>query len=319
MKKYALLYSDKKEEDSIIFTSMFPNNYKINVGWNDAEINRSKKLIDQLIDEKVDLFIFGGFELGFKELVKYIKELGKEAKVICNTQDSLLYYEYERENFFELLKLNKEGIVDTIGFMRKGQYEFYNSLGYKCFYLKENFVLEKKQKYEKESNDKDIKIGVFPLNYTWDKNIFNQLCIAKMMDNCVLYYNALEERMNDFLTKMKIKNIPLKVKCNVESVAEAAQKVDIVVSTEFTDYVHPVFFVAMECGVPCLVSNTVDFLDETELKELVVSTTEDNPIINAQKSSKILENRDKIIKVYQKWKSKYNLESKKNVEEFIEF
>ena len=206
MKKYALLYSKRKEEDNIILTNMFPNNYEINIGLTEMDINRTKKLIDQLIESRVDVFIFGGLEEGWEKLVRYIKEKHQRCvKVICNTQDSLLYGEEERSHFFKLLKLNKDGLVDVIGFLRKGQYELYNSLGYKCFYLRENFVLDKEEvKVRKTRENKRKDLGVFPLSYTWDKNIFNQLCIAKMLDGWMLHFNNLNERMTDFLDKMKI-------------------------------------------------------------------------------------------------------------------
>ena len=320
MKKYALLYSKRKEEDNIILTNMFPNNYEINIGLTEMDINRTKKLIDQLIESRVDEFIFGGLEEGWDKLVKYIKEKDQKCvKVICNTQDSLLYDEYEREHFFKLLKLNKEGLVDVIGFLRKGQYELYNSLGYKCFYLKENFVLDKEEvKVRKARDNKRKDLGVFALSYVWNKNIFNQLCIAKMLDGWMLRFNNLNERMTDFLDKMKINNEEMNVKVNVEGVLKAVKSVDVVVSSEFTDYVHPVFFLAMESGIPCLVSNTVDFLDDKKLVEEIVTTTEDNPIINASKVEEIYKNKDEIIKNYREWKKKYNVEAKKNIDEFIE-
>ena len=314
MKKYALLYSNRKLEDNIILTNMFPNAYEISL--TEIGINRAKSLIDQLIESRVEQFIFGGFETGWDKLIKYIKEkYNKCVKVICNTQDSLLYYEYERNNFFKLLELNKEGLVDIIGFLRKGQFELYNSLGYKCFYLMENFILEKKCKCSK---NKKIRLGVYPLNYTWDKNIFNQLCIAKMVDNCVLDYNLLDERMTDFLDTMKIESEAKKVEVTVEGIIDAVKKDDIVIATSFTDYVHPVFFIAMESGIPCLVGNTVDFMDDKKLFGMVVTTTEDNPILNAKKVETMIKDKEDIIDQYKIWKAKYDHVQDKNIKEFIE-
>ena len=317
MKKYVLLYSNKKEEDNIVLTNMFPNNKIISIGWTEIDNNANKREIKNLVKDEIEELIFAGFEDGWDKLIRNLKEeLSLPIKVICNTQDSLLYYEYERNNFFKLLELNKEGIVDCIGFLRKGQYELYNSLGYKCFYLLENFVLEKEFKESKKN--KTLNIGVYPLNYTWDKNIFNQLCIAKMVDNCVLNYNSLDPRMNEFLETMHIESKPIQVKKTLEGVMDARKENDVVVSTSFTDYVHPVFFIAMEMGIPCLVGNSVDFLDGTKLKELVVTTTEDNPIVNGEKVKKINDNRENIIKEYRDWKKKYNTLASDKIKEFID-
>ena len=52
-------------------------------------------------------------------------------KIICNTQDSLLYYDYERENFFKLLELSKKNIINNIAFLK-------NEIDYMCGF---NYIL----------------------------------------------------------------------------------------------------------------------------------------------------------------------------------
>ena len=141
MKKYILLYSDKKPEDNICLTNMFKNNKKINLGWTDFDYNNNMKVINEEIEKGVKQIIFAGLEIGWGKMIADVKEKYPdiEIKVICTTQDSLLYYEYERNNFFELLELSKKGIVTDIAFLRKGQYETYKNLGYNCSYLMENY------------------------------------------------------------------------------------------------------------------------------------------------------------------------------------
>ena len=130
MKKYILLYSDKKPEDNICLTNMFKNNKKINLGWTDFDYNNNMKVINEEIEKGVKQIIFAGLEIGWGKMIADVKEKYPdiEIKVICTTQDSLLYYEYERNNFFELLELSKKGIVTDIAFLRKGQYETYKNL-----------------------------------------------------------------------------------------------------------------------------------------------------------------------------------------------
>ena len=156
MKKYILLYGDKKKEDNIVLKNMFKNTKQINLGWTDFDYNNNIKIIEEEIKNGLDQIIFSGLETGWDKLVKFIKEKYPKItiKVICNTLDSLLYYEYERENFFKLLELSKQGLVDDIAFLRKGQYLVYNSLGYKTSYLMQNYILSKDKKKEiKKKND----------------------------------------------------------------------------------------------------------------------------------------------------------------------
>lgn len=130
MKPYILLYGDKKPEDNICLKKMFENNQQINLGWTDLDYKHNMKIIEEKIKEGIEQIIIAGFEIGWDKMVKDIKEKYPNIiiKVICNTQDSLLYYEYERENFFKLLELSKEDVVQDIAFLRKGQYETYKSL-----------------------------------------------------------------------------------------------------------------------------------------------------------------------------------------------
>ena len=84
MKKYILLYSDKKLEDNICLTNMFKNNKKINLGWTDFDYNNNMKVINEEIGKGV----------------KQIIGLGKV------TSD--YFYDDKRDEFFHLRVDGKE-------------------------------------------------------------------------------------------------------------------------------------------------------------------------------------------------------------------
>lgn len=318
---YVVLYADKKPEDNIIILNMFENTDAINIVWTDFDYNNDVKIIDKhLKDSNIKQIIFSGFEIGWERLVLYIREKYVETKikVICNTNDSLLYYEYERNNFFKLLELSKDSLIDNIAFFRRGQYETYKSLGYRCSWIMENYCLNQdKKRRAKEKND-IIDIGIYPLNYTWDKNIFNQLCIPKFIDSSNLNYNNLDPRMEDFLNTMKIKNKIDKIEqIKEDNIINAVVKNDVVVSTSFTEYVHPVFFICMELGIPCLIGNNSELFDGSELEQYIVSRAEDNAIINSKMIKNILMNKKKISSLYSNWKKDYNVKSNNSITDFL--
>lgn len=321
MKKYVLLYSEKKPEDNLCLLNMFENNQKINLGWVEIDYNKNMKIIKEKIDKGIEQLIFAGIEVGWTKMIKDIKKQYPKVaiKVICTTQDSLLYYEYERNNFFDMLQLSKNNIIDDIAFMRKGQYETYKSLGYKCSYLMENYILDSKHaEKEKRQDDKTINLGIYPLNYTWDKNIFNQLCIAKFIDNCKLNYYNFNPRMEEFLNTMNISNNPEKLEeVNEENIIKSVKRNDVIVSASFTEYMHPIFWIGMELGIPVLVGNTLDLFNGEELEKYVVTKAEDNAIINSKMVLKILKNKDKINQMYKEWKQDYNNKAKENLNTFL--
>lgn len=320
MEKYILLYGDKKPEDNILITNMFKNSKKINLGWSDFDFNYNWNIIEEEIKKGTNQIIFSGLEIGWDKLVTKLKEKYPDIKikVICNTQDSLLYYEYERENFFRLLELSKNNTIYDIGFLRKGQYTTYSSIGYNCSYILQDYTLENEANYVENKKEK-INIGIYPLNYVWDKNIFNQLCIAKFIENSNVNYNNLDPRMQEFLNTMNISNTPDKVECiDDKTLIEKLKKNDVIVSSSFTEYVHPVFFISMELGIPCLIGNNSDLFEEkSELKKYVVTSAEDNPIINAEIVKTMISKKDEIQKLYREWKNDYSKKAQKSIEQFI--
>ena len=319
MKKYILLYGDKKPEDNICIKNMFPNNEQINLGWTDFDYNKNVNTIENLINDGIEQIIFMGLEIGWDKQIENIKNKYPNVivKVICNTSDSLLYYEYERNNFFKMLELSKENKIDHIAFLKRGQYTVYKNLGYKCSYLMQNYKKEKNIERNNISNKTNI--GIYPLNYTWDKNIFNQLCIGKIVENSVINYNCLDERMKDFLETMGINSNEDKIEpINENEITKKIVKNDIIVSCSFTEYFHTVFFLSMENGVPCIIGNTSDLFDTNEeLKKYVVTEAEDNAIINAKLIEQCLANKEKVISLYKNWKEKYNNLADNNIEAFL--
>ena len=322
MENYILLYGDKKKEDNICIKNMFKNSVKIDLVWNEQCYKQNLKRIQEVMNDKIEQIIFAGLEIGWDKLVTHIKENypNIKIKVLCNTMDSLLYYEYERENFFKLLELSKQNIIDNIAFFRKGQYELYKQLGYKCSYILENYILDSKENVKVKEKSNIIDIGIYPLNYTWDKNIFNQLCIPKFIENSNLNYNSLDERMEDFLDTMKIKHSPVKIKdINESGIINEIIKNDINISCAFTEYLHPIFFISMELGIPCIIGNTSELFENEEiLEKYLVTSQEDNPIVNAEIIKTCIKNKEIILKKYLDWKKVYNEESNKSIQEFLD-
>lgn len=324
MEDYLVLYGDKKPEDNICLLNMFKEAKKIPIGWTKKDIDEVKQVMEKGIEQGKKQIIFMGLEAGWNEAIEDIKSENPNIliKVICNTLDSLLYYEYERENFFCLLELNKQKKVDQIAFLRKGQFELYKSLGYNCCFLMENYKLEEaeKQDIKEDVADKEIKLGVFPLSYTWDKNIFNQICIAKMMDNAIIRYLSLDQRMEEFIETMDIKSEKILMdNLELKDLIQELKKNDVNMDCSFTEYFHPIFFISMELGIPCLVGNHMDFLELDEnLASFLITKAEDNPIINASMIQKIVENKEEILGLYKSWKEKYNEEAQKSKQDFLE-
>ncbi len=323
---YIVFYADKKSEDNIVLINMFKYCKQIDICWTESLYMKNIEIIINTINEtKVSQIIFSGLELGWDKLIKSIKSEYPQLviKLICNTSEALLYYDYERDNFFKMLKLANEDYINNIAFLKHGQYILYKNLGYNCSFLMQNYMKNTNSVIEESVINKKINIGIYPLNYTWDKNIFNQLCIGKFLDNSITNYNKINERMKEFLDSMGIDNNPINIKnINEEEIRKEIIKNDIVVSCSFTDYYNPIFFIAMENNIPCIIGNTSNLFEiqdeETQqLKEIIVTDSEDNPITNSNIVKICLEKKEKVLELYRIWKHKYDKIAKKNINEFL--
>lgn len=318
---YLLLYGNKKMEDNICIPFMFDNIEQIPLGWIDKDKINIKKIIDKNIKENnIKQFIFWGLEVGWKDVIKNVKNEHNDIKikVICNTSDALLYYDYERENFFDLLELSKQKYIDDIAFLKKGTYEVYRKLGYECSYILENIILSAdKINIENKENEKALNIGIYPLNYTWDKNIYNQLSVGKFIEKSNINYQLLDKKMAEFLRIMKIDSNPDEIKeMDAYKIASIISKNDINISCNFTDYVHPIALISMECGIPCIIGDNSELYSDT-LKDYLIVHSEDNPVKIYSKIEKAIKDKEEIIIEYIKWKLEYNIRSKNSIELFI--
>jgi len=342
---YIVLYEKKKQEDVICINNMFSNAESILSCYNINEYNKNMSNISNLIEKNnIKQLIFLGIEEGRDKLFVEIsnKYPDIKIKVICNTQDSLLYDDTERNNFLKLLDLSKKGIVYDIAFLRKGQYETYRELGYKCSFLMENYILDNEcisnvndienNKNVEKDKEEEIIIGIYPLEYKWEKNIFNQFSISRFIENSKTRYIEVNERITEFLDKMKIEKEAVKFQSiNEKFLISELIKSDINIECSFTEYFHLIFFISMELGIPCLLGNTSDLFIESikineeetyienieKLETYIVTDTEDNPLYNSEKVKVIIDKKEEIMKLYKEWKEAYNKISDDNKMKFI--
>ncbi|MNP50087.1 hypothetical protein D3C76_1443250 [compost metagenome] len=74
---------------------------------------------------------------------------------------------------------------------------------------------------------------------------------------------------------------------------------------------------SMEMGVLCLTGNNHHYFKNTDLEKYLVVDREDDIISIYNKALYAMENKDKIMEIYKKWKINNDIESKESVEKFL--
>jgi len=174
------------------------------------EIFNKKQIINiaqAIVNKGFRQVIFATMAYGYKDLAEKIHELNSNIKIKFMWHGShSLFVNYNEQKFLEeLLQLQKRGIVSTIGFFKSAMADFYNKKGYNSCLLMNDVNLE--NKYEKDNNDKRLKIGLYSSGDRWEKNTYNQLSSCAMVKDAYVDVIPNTKLATSFCKLMNIKMV----------------------------------------------------------------------------------------------------------------
>lgn len=251
------------------------------------------------INEKYDNLILYSYYDQFNELLPLIKKTVKR-KWIVDFSVSALSITYIFQNLTQLLEYQDRGLIDTIASM---QYSLYTTFKDRMSYI----VLD----YENKSKEsKEDRIGILNKDYEDIANFYNQIsgvAISKIKKARVI--NAINQThafARDF-------NVELEIEKDLEKLIYG-NKVNL--DVEFSDISPITFIMSMDAGIPCILGNT-PLLENSELEKMLVVDSDDDVEEIKNKINYALDNTDKIMKTYEKWRADYRKLSSKTIEEFM--
>lgn len=361
-----LLYTNTKEQETAIIKNMLKDVKDIRIEelypvgrleykhlkdlkilkWDIVDINI--KYVDGILKEtlngefdgisksekEVQIIIYG-IDKGVSKVIRYISEIYPDVKIklISNTYEGLIFYDYERKNFFKCLELLKENKIHKLYFLKKNIAEAYKNLGYNVSYLMQNYKVDSKLIEETskirnnlksllKENDNNVKIGVYKSNGFWNNNVYNTLSVAKFINNAVLRCNINILRDYEFINKQNINsNIVYFNQRDENKLVREIAKNDIVLDLDFTNNFTVVSLIAMQLKVPFLIGNNQDLFTDLEFKnsDLFVSNSEDNPLENSKKVMEILKNKnkEKLSEELFDWKKEYDKIQENNLNKML--
>ena len=75
---------------------------------------------------------------------------------------------------------------------------------------------------------------------------------------------------------------------------------------------------SLELGTICLVDNNSEYFRNSELEKYLVLEKQNDIIEIYNKINYALQNKEKILELYKKWKVEYNAKAEENVKKFLE-
>lgn len=252
------------------------------------------------INKKYDSVIMYGYYGQFSELLPLISKK-VEKKWIIDYSISSLSFPYIFQNLAMLFEYQDRKMVDVIATI---DYSLYVTFRDKIKYL----VLDYK---EKDKTPKEDRIGILNIDTDDISNFYNQIsgvAISKIRKARVLNANVQTQAFSkDF-------NVEIEIEKDIEKLIYGNKlNLDI----RFSDVSPITFIMSMDAGIPCILGNT-SLLHSSKLEDLIVVKSDDDVEETKDKINYALDNTDKILGIYKKWREDYTKLSNKTIKEFMD-
>lgn len=201
--------------------------------------------------------------------------------------------------------------------------EFYKNLGYNAYYMMNNVKsldIEKEEKnlYKTKQENQSVNIGIYNAHSRELKNIYTQILATTFLKETNIDIVPISKEVKQYLKALDIKYTCIDKFIPTEELMKRIKRNDINIYVTFTEC-SPMFpMESFEQGVPCLIGNNNDYFLGSKLRDYVCVNREDDPREIRDKITKVIENKEEVLKLYREWKNNFNNEVKKQVKEFLE-
>lgn len=201
--------------------------------------------------------------------------------------------------------------------------EFYKNLGYNAYYMMNNVKSldidkEEKNLYKTKQENQSVNIGIYNAHSRELKNIYTQILATTFLKETNIDIVPISKEVKQYLKALDIKYTCIDKFIPTEELMKRIKRNDINIYVTFTEC-SPMFpMESFEQGVPCLIGNNNDYFLGSKLRDYVCVNREDDPREIRDKITKVIENKEEVLKLYREWKNNFNVEVNKQVKEFLE-
>lgn len=285
----------------------------------------AKKIAEKIVSSSIKQVIFSAFCFGWEDLARELKSIngGIKIKVFWHGSNSQVIDEINWKTNVEALILHTKGVIDVFATCKESILNFYKSQGYKTAFIMNTVrlpvVQENKNDVTKISNaNKDeIKVGLYAAGLDWRKNMYNQLAAISLIENSVADLIPLSYEAKVFARKHKLKIEGLEKGIKREELLKRISLNDINLYVTFSECAPMLPIESMEVGVVCLTGDNNHYFKNTELEKYIVVSREDDVVSISEKIKYALENKEKIMSLYEEWKKQNDSLSIKSVNNFL--
>lgn len=285
-------------------------------------IKESQMIAEEISKAGKKLIVFNAFAFGWENIIKALKNIDRsiQIKLVIHGSNSLLSEWYDWEVYNTMLNLYNAKYIDELSFVKKSLYEFYKAKGYKCSFLMNDVNIEDKEKYINKDDKKDtdqVKIGLYSSGDRWVKNTYNQLSAISLMENVKVDCIPINDKIATMARMYQIDLVGENGNVSREEMYKRLASNDINLYVTFTECAPLIPLESLELGTICITGNNHHYFEGTELEKYLVVEKADNIMEIYNKINYALENKEKILELYKKWKEEYSRQAKDNILDFL--
>lgn len=282
----------------------------------------AKRVAQAIVESGKKEIIFNSFELGWDYIMSALRYLKRDIiiKVLVHGGAVLFSEGNNWEKINNIIDLYNKGYINEIGFFNKSLYEFYKEKHYNVKYLMKYVELDNIEKYKKNNETKEknerIKIGMYEAYDRTLKNSYNQLSAVSFIENACLDYSPINYKVAMMARKYNINLTGTAKSLLKEEVYNKMLNNDInlFVSLGYKSDLLPIE--SLELGTVCLIGINYEYFHDSELEKYIIVKKEDNIKAIYNQINYVLENKERILKLYKEWKEKYIKQAKESIKNF---
>ncbi len=312
-----ICHPEMVEENDGIHLLFKDNVLEIREQYTKKEAHKIAKVI---IDSGKKLVIFNSYAEGWDKIISELKLLKRNIiiKILIYGENFLLAEEEKWNTFNTILNLYNKGQIDELGFFKKSLYDFHREKGYRTSLLMKYVEIEDKEKYIlKKEKSEVLEVGLYKVYDNMYQNLYNQLNAISLIDNARLDCAPMNYKISMIA---RLYNINLSGKGNEltkESLYSRMANNDINLYITLIDDSKSLPLESLELGTICMIGENCRYFEGSELEKYLIINKNDNIMEIYHKIKEALNNKEKILTLYNEWKIEYLKNAKESIRNFL--
>lgn len=280
----------------------------------------ASQIARSIVESNKKIVVFDSFVEGWDMIMSEIKDINRKVKikVLIHGGIGLLSDDIKWNTYNTVIDLYYKRNIDELGFFNKSLYEFNKRKGYNVQYLMKNIDIVDKEKYKKSQKESNlIKIGLYKAYDNHMKNIFSQIVAVSLIENAKLECIPTNYKISMMGRKYNINLTGESRNLSKEELYEKMANNDVNLCLTTLDDDDNLPIESLELGTVCVTGKSYSYFKGTELEKYIAVNTNDDIIEIENKIRDVLENKEKILQLYNQWKNSYVEEANQKKNEFL--